>query len=56
MKSTFYGDFLIFFTGLQNKLQIGRNSLDFRTTASNVGPKKKKCFQNKTNMKPKKGT
>lgn len=40
MKSTFYGDFHLFFTGLLNKLQISRNSLDFRTTASSVGPKK----------------
>lgn len=34
------GIFTYLFTGLLNKLQIGRNPLDFRTTASSVGPKK----------------
>lgn len=56
-KVHFMGIFTYFFTGLQifkSKQNASRNPLDFRTTASSVGPKK--CFQNKTNLKPKKGT
>lgn len=42
MKSTFYGDFHLCFTGLLNK---SRNPLDFRTTASSVGPKEQNKYE-----------
>lgn len=58
-KSTFHGDFqyIFFFTGLQIAyLNLNKMQVEIHWILEQLLPVFKKCFQNKTNLKPKKGT